>query len=372
MSDATLELLRNSITLSGAQPESELFIADENVDDNPMLLQFARAMQVITNRFNNYTVIEQTGPRHCFSDFDFSHINDATLQRIYYRTSKEKAVVHHVINAAARLLKTGGELILAGEKHQGIQTYIKKAEQRLGGEAVVEKDGPARIGVIQKKSVGEILDDSDYATLRPAISTDDIVFHSKPGVFGWQKIDQGSAFMASQLAIAPIKNNRLLDLGCGYGYISVMAQKYQPALTHATDNNAAAVLACKKNFALNNITGDVIVDHIGASLAPEYDVVLCNPPFHQGFDVEHSLTHDFVAASSRLLRREGQALFVTNSFVALERVAAKYFTKVHAIADNKQFKVVLLTEPLRFVDQKRPNPSQRVRRLQENGEGWEQ
>lgn len=353
MSDATLELLRNSIAQSDAHSDVELFIADENVDDNQVLLQFSRAMHAITNRFNIFSVLEQTGSRHSFSDFDFSHISEASLQRIYYRTSKEKAVVHHVINAAARLLKTGGELILAGEKQQGIQTYIKKAEQRLGNNAVVKKDGPARIGVIQKKSMGEVIDDSDYVTLRPVISAENSVFHSKPGVFGWQKIDQGSAFLVSHLAILAMKDRRLLDLGCGYGYISVMAQKYQPALTHATDNNAAAILACKRNFSLNNIAGDVIVDHIGASLAPGYDIVLCNPPFHQGFDVERDLTHDFVAAAARLLTRQGQALFVTNSFVALERVAARYFAKTSVIADNRRFKVILLTDPLRFVDRAR-------------------
>jgi len=344
MSDATLELLRKSLSESARHSAGELFIADENVDDSGVLLQFARAMPVITNRFNNFAVIEHTGPTHHFSDFDFSHIDEASLQRIYYRTSKEKAVVHHVINAAARLLKPGGELILAGEKQQGIQTYIKKAEQRLGSEAVVEKDGPARIGVIQKKSVGEALDDSDYPTLRPAISTEDVLFYSKPGVFGWQKIDQGSAFLASHLTKSVIQGRRVLDLGCGYGYISVMAQKYQPAVTHATDNNAAALLACRKNFALNNITGDVIADHIGSSLAPGYDVVLCNPPFHQGFDVEHSLTHDFVAASARLLTKHGQAFFVTNSFVPLEKVAVSYFGRVSVLANNRQFKVILLAE----------------------------
>lgn len=342
MSDATLDLLRHSISQSGDNAGQELFVADENIDDYHVLLQFARVMPVITNRYNIFTVIQQTGNLHHFSDFDFSHIKEESLQRIYYRTSKEKPVVHHIINAAARLLETGGELIIAGEKQQGIQTYIKKAEQRLGNKAVVTKDGPARIGIIQKKSVGEILDDNDYTILRQAISTDDIPFYSKPGVFGWNKIDQGSEFLASYLNILAIKDHRLLDLGCGYGYLSVMAQKYSPAVTHATDNNAAALLACKKNFDVHNITGEVIADHIGASLTPGYDVVLCNPPFHQGFDVERGLTINFVAASACLLTRQGQALFVTNSFIALEKVAARYFDNVKVIADNKQFKLVLL------------------------------
>lgn len=345
MSNATLGLLYNALEESGNHASGQLFIADENVDDIRVLMQFAQAMPVITNRCNIFTAICNTNHRHQFSDFDFTNIEDASLHRIYYRTSKEKPVVHHVINAAARLLITDGELIMAGEKQQGIQTYIKKAEQRLGHESVVRKDGAARIGIIQKKLPGAALDDSDYPMLRPAITTDGIVFYSKPGVFGWNKIDQGSAFLAQHLDRLAIRNNRLLDMGCGYGYLSVMAQKFSPASIHATDNNAAALLACRKNFELHNITGDVIADHIGASLTPGYDVILCNPPFHQGFDVEHNLTNHFLQATARLLTKHGQALFVVNSFIALEKTAAPYFRKTDVVADNRRFKVVLLTAP---------------------------
>ena len=248
MNDATLTLLLDNIIDTDNDGTQQLFVADENIDDMGALLQIANRMPVITNRYHLFTAIHSTGNQHHFSDFDFSHIEDSTLQRIYYRTSKEKPIVHHVINAAVRLLKTGGELVIAGEKPPGIQTYTKKAEQRLGSMAVVKKDGPARIGIIQKKIPGEQLPDNDYTTLRPTITVDDLVFFSKPGVFGWDKIDQGSAFLATQLNKLPIKNARLLDLGCGYGYLSVMAHQYAPAIIHATDNNAAALLACKKTF----------------------------------------------------------------------------------------------------------------------------
>lgn len=343
MNYTTLTLLQNSMLDPDDSSAQQLFVADENIDETSALLQFANSMPVITNRYHIFTAIQDTSNKHHFSDFDFSHIKESSLQRIYYRTSKEKPIVHHVINAAAGLLKTGGELVIAGEKQQGIQTYIKKAEQRLGSTAVVKKQGAARIGIIQKAIPGESLPDNDYTTLRPAITADDTVFYSKPGVFGWDKIDQGSEFLAHHLESLPIKNAQLLDLGCGYGYLSVMAQKYSPAITHATDNNAAALLACKKNFALHNITGDVFADHIGASLTPGYDVILCNPPFHQGFDIEHALTEQFIAASARLLARRGQALFVVNSFIALEKVAGRYFGKSDVVANNKRFKLVLLT-----------------------------
>lgn len=343
MNDATLTLLLNSLAASADQVTQQLFVADENIDDIGSLLRIARCMPVITNRYNIFTALQATGQNHQFSDFDFSHIQAASLQRMYYRTSKEKPVVHHVINAAARLLQPHGELVIAGEKQQGIQTYIKKSEQRLGSMAVVKKDGPARLGIIQKKIPGEPLPDNDYPVLRPAITIDDTILFSKPGVFGWDKIDQGSAFLAEHLQQLPLNNARLLDLGCGYGYLSVMAHKLSPAIIHATDNNAAAVLACHKNFEHHHIAGAVFADHIGAALAPGYDVILCNPPFHQGFDIEHTLAEQFIAASARLLARHGQALFVVNSFIALEKVAGRYFNKMQKLDDNKRFKLVLLS-----------------------------
>ena len=341
MIDDTQKLLLQSITTPIDKLSPELFIADENMAED-VLREIAQKIPVITNRFNLFRAIQHSGSQHQFSDFDLSQIAAASLQRIYYRTSKEKAAVHFIINAATRLLKPQGELVLAGEKQQGIQTYIKKAEATLNSMALVKKDGPTRIGIIKKNKIGALLDDSDYTRLRPAIQANELIFYSKPGVFGWDKLDQGSAFLVNYLDRLPIKNSRLLDLGCGYGYLSVMAHQHAPELIHATDNNAAALLACKKNFEQFKINGDVIADNIGASLTPGYDVILCNPPFHKGFDVTHGMTDQFLAASARLLEKSGQALFVVNGFIALEKLAANYFKNIETIADNRKFKVILL------------------------------
>ena len=66
--------------------------------------------------------------------------------------------------------------------------------------------------------------------------------YSKPGIYGWQKIDRGSALLIEQLsdvlasmARAP---KRLADLGCGYGYLSIMAAQQLPDCQWLmTDNN---------------------------------------------------------------------------------------------------------------------------------------
>lgn len=88
---------------------------------------------MVGNRFDLIRCLRAQGwPAH-FSDFDLSPWADGSLNRILYRVSKEKAIVHHLINEAARLLKPTGELVLIGDKNEGIRTYARKAQQRLGG-----------------------------------------------------------------------------------------------------------------------------------------------------------------------------------------------------------------------------------------------
>jgi 16S rRNA (guanine1207-N2)-methyltransferase len=70
--------------------------------------------------------------------------------------------------------------------------------------------------------------------------------------------------------------------------------------------------------------------------------VICNPPFHQGFDVEAELTTRFLQAARDRLARNGTALFVVNQFIPLERKAQPLFKSVHEICRARGFKVIAL------------------------------
>ena len=137
----------------------------------------------------------------------------------------------------------------------------------------------------------------------------------------------------------------MLDLGCGYGFLSVNAHQKGVDSILATDNNAAAVIACQQNFDRLGIKGAVVADDCAANQDERFDLVLCNPPFHQGFSVEGELTDRFLARAARLTARNGMALFVTNMFIPLERKAKGVFAGVDTFADNGSFKLVRLTRP---------------------------
>ncbi len=338
--------LQRLFPLLASADKHSLWIADEHAAGSAPLCFLGFTL---TNRIDVAEQLEQSGVSTKFSDFDFSNFAENSQSAIYYRISKEKPIVHWVINSAAHLLINGGKLYLSGEKNDGIKTYTDKAATLLGNKLSFEKEGKSYLAVIEKQAVSmdRQLDDRNYSAMRTIGNLHQHPIQSKPGQFGWEKIDKGSelltGYLPKLLDTFPDAPKNVLDLGCGYGFISLNAQHLLPqARITATDNNAAAILACRENFHRRNIQGNVIADNCAQGINEQFDLILCNPPFHQGFDVESELTQRFINTTRRLLTPQGKALFVVNQFIPLERLAQSIFPGITTLENNGSFKLVLL------------------------------
>ncbi len=328
-------------------PPSSLWLADENLLGSQVAAR--SSIRMIGNRLDVVESARQQGWRADWSDFDLNSIAEGSIARVIYRVSKEKALVHHNINQALRVLKVGGELILSGDKGEGIKGYLDRTRALFAARGEIEKvSANCWRGVFNRpEQPGQALDDRDYEALRPACQDKTFSYWSKPGVFGWDKIDKGSAFLAQHLDdfVGALQRppERILDLGCGYGYLSLQAARLGAHLV-ATDNNAAAIAACQRNFDEYGIRGEVIPASCGGGIEGPFTLILCNPPFHAGFSLEGDLTDRFLAAAARLLDPEGVAAFVVNRHIMLERRATSRFRRIQTLAENGSFRLVLLAE----------------------------
>jgi 16S rRNA (guanine1207-N2)-methyltransferase len=346
--DKSIDLLVNQLALANGH---WLVIADENWPQTiwpSMYTNDQRAITIVSNRFDIAKDAKCANLDSQFNDFDFSVFKPASFDGVIYRVSKERASSHHVINQAAKLLKPHARLLLAGEKNDGIKSYVKQASKLFDDSVNADKQGKAYIASIQLNCAeNEPLNDKNYSQLRPVELHDNLCLQTKPGIFGWDKIDRGSAFLMDHLPVflrgykkAP---QTLLDLGCGYGYIALSASKFGFNRIMATDNNAAALLAVRQNLqSLTGIEWDVHAADAGDGLEEQFDTILCNPPFHRGFAVDDQLAIKFLSQTKRLLNRSGQALFVVNAFIPLEHKAKPYFSQIDVIANNGSFKLVRL------------------------------
>jgi len=351
MIDLAAQWIQQQVFESDAN-ENQLWLMDENHLNTIVVNQSQRKIQVISNRWDIVQEATQKGFNAGFSDFDLSRISDNSLDSIYYRISKEKPLVHYLFNQAWRCLKPDGKIYLAGYKNEGIKTYVEKLAKIFGNSQKAIKEGALYTIQLTKQSIyskENCLDDQDYSHLRLMLDNHSHEFFSKPGLFGWNKVDLGSELLVNhldKLPLAQIDPQNCLDLGCGYGYITLAAAKH--SICHSvkswtmTDNNAAAIIAAEKNRLLAGLNGGVIPDNCAAGINQTFDLILCNPPFHQGFNPDVDLTEKFVRETKRLLSNKGIAFFVVNQFVPLETKANAYFSHVKILHKEAGFKLICL------------------------------
>ncbi|HBN16124.1 MAG: rRNA methyltransferase [Gammaproteobacteria bacterium] len=344
MKDASLDQLMLVLSNALQNREQVLWVADENLSPEVMMqLRSDTALTAMTNRIDVADKLKGLGVAVCASDFNFDGLGN--FDRIVYRLSKEKAIVHHVINQSLQHLTEQGVLTLIGGKQDGIKSIVKNASDTYGLNAKAKKQGITYVAELPAPNVDvpadTALPDSNYANLRQ-ISVGGEKFWTKPGIFGWDKVDRGSQLLAESLpgVCQYIKSvDSILDLGCGWGYLMLQTKLLEAARRVATDNNVAAVLSAEKNFAEAGMKVLSLVDDCGASLQERFDLIVCNPPFHQGFSQGEAVTLKFLQAARRLSRRSTRAVFVVNQFIPLDRLGAQYFSRIQAVASNNGFTV---------------------------------
>ncbi|MDT8429243.1 MAG: methyltransferase [Pseudomonadales bacterium] len=345
----TSALLRSA--LDAASHQSVLWLLDENTDTETLAnITPAPGLQVLTNRYDLYQVLSAKGHTVVLNDFDFSALPQTAYQRIVYRISKEKALVHHCVNAAFRHLPDGGQLLLLGSKSEGIKTFAKTIAQVFNTRAQIDKKGTSYRVTVSKSGSTETprwLDEQQYPQLRE-LNGKDGVFLSKPGIYGWQKTDRGSALLAATATSRYADATRidsLLDLGCGYGYLLLATQALPCTRRHATDNNVAAVTAAAANFRRRGLEVTVSLDDCGSKLQERFSLILCNPPFHQGFKTSQALTRRFLQQLQKLCQARGEALLVVNQFIAVEKPALEHFHTVEVLLQQDGFSIISLRHP---------------------------
>lgn len=342
MAEASNALFRDNDLINNG---TGLLIADESFDLTG--INARENIRYITNRKDIANDLKAIGFDGNLSDFILEETEDNSLDFILFRLNKSKVLTNYLLEQTARILKEGGSLVLTGNNQEGIKSVIKHAE-KMGELAELELLGKGlRYARIIKKEGYEIdLGGEEYRELVFIEDYEqDIEFVSKPGIYGYKKIDEGSRFLAETLNNDPFSlEGKVLDLGCGFGYLAASIGRNPKIDTLiATDCNVASVVLCDHNLQTLGIEATVTLDDCGAELDDRsFDRIVCNPPFHQGFGTSKALTIKFVENTKRLLRRKGIAYFVVNKFLAVEEVCHEHYVKCTELTANNHFKILML------------------------------
>ena len=109
-------------------------------------------------------------------------------------------------------------------------------------------------------------------------------FVTASGVFSSRKLDNGTRLLIETMKLP--EKGRILDIGCGYGPIGIVAASLQPYLqVWMTDVNERAVGLAKANAKRNKVA-NVVVEQ-GSLYRPvegmQFQDIISNPPISAGF-----------------------------------------------------------------------------------------
>lgn len=354
--DPSLQLLLQHLRETPPNRAPYLWLADEHHNSAlTTLAPYREQLTLLTNRFDIAQQAEQAGLTYQFSDWNLT--GKAGFERIYLRICKEKPVNLHLLRLAFNQLRNGGQLLLAGQKNEGVKTTAKQAEDIFASPCALKKHGSAYFAEVLRNvepalqgaelhDNNQRVDLSEYHQLHSIGQWRGLNLQSKVGVYGWNKIDRGSELLIETvedyLVQYKLTIESVLDIGCGYGFLSLAATSIPCTRRVATDNNAAALLCTAANAHHHALDLEVIASDCANTVDGRFDLVLCNPPFHKGFDVESDLTQRFVHAAARKIQNRGIAFFVVNSFIALEKKIRGHFSTYETLVNNGQFKVIAL------------------------------
>ena len=144
--------------------------------------------------------------------------------------------------------------------------------------------------------------------LEVRIKETDLLFETNEKVFSPSGIDRGTLAMLHFVSFDPA--DKVLDLGCGYGAVGILAAKLSgPEQVTMCDISEEAVRLAKKNAEQNGVGTVKIIQSDGFSNLTESDftLILSNPPYHADFSVPKA----FIEQGYRRLAQGGKLYMVT-------------------------------------------------------------
>lgn len=164
-------------------------------------------------------------------------------------------------------------------------------------------------------------------------------FESASGVFAHRGLDAGTRLLIDAMQVG--RADRILDLGCGYGPLGVVAAGLSPRgrvwLVDANQRAAALALANVRRNRLRNARV-LVGDGATAVASGSMDLVLTNPPIRAG----RSVVRGFIEGAWRVLRPSGRLYLVARTAQGaktLARLIGERFGEARQVAARGGYRV---------------------------------
>lgn len=318
-------------------PKTEDSVLFLNAAYDPALERFKSSHLHLQQYFKPFANVLQDQGFHVASE-----IEEAEEQHdlVLIKLPKNQIESQYLIAQGLKALKTGGMILCAADNKAG-GTRIAKTLKAFGIENVQdESKNKARVCMaIKQASNNDNITEALNAGKTKKIPNSRFI--SKPGIFGWDKVDKGSDLLLKHLPVT--LSGKGADFGCGYGFLSdhVLAQCEGVTELSCLDADYRAILTCQQNLESFDTPKRFFWEDLTQEQPGLFDLdfIVMNPPFHEEKRTDSDIGKAFIQRASESLKPAGKLYMVANVQLPYEDALAEHFQTVKNLAEENDFKV---------------------------------
>lgn len=312
--------------------QSRILFAGDLQDDLPARFECA-ASRAHTQQFHHWQALS----RQMGDNVRFSLVAQASdvadCDTLIYYWPKNKPEAQFQLMNILSLMPVGVDVFVMGENRSG----VRSAEPMLADYAQLNKvDSARRCGLYHGR-----LEKQPQFSLESwwaEYNIDGLTIKTLPGVFSRDGLDVGSQLLLSTLT--PHTKGKVLDVGCGAGVLSAALASHSPKVRLTLcDVSAPAVEASRATLAANGLEGEVFASNVFSEVKGRFDMIISNPPFHDGMQTSLDAAQTLIRGAVRHLNSGGELRIVANAFLPYPKILDETFGFHEVIAQTGRFKV---------------------------------
>ncbi len=180
---------------------------------------------------------------------------------------------------------------------------------------------------------------SQEITIKYTYNNHDYIFLSDNGVFSKNKIDYGSRVLVETYLKNKKDIKNFLDVGCGYGFISIVLANELKINAMGVDVNERAIKLAQINSLKNKVKGDYLVSDVYSNVKQTFDLIITNPPIRAGKQVVLKILEE----AHNYLNKDGELWFAIRKDQGANSIkkALENLYKITLVEKNKGFYIFL-------------------------------
>jgi len=332
LTPASEVLLRHIDEFTGRR----VLFAGDLQDDLPTDFD-AEEVRVHTNQYHHWQMLSKSLQENVqfglLADAEFIAPSDLL---IYYWPKSKQEAKFQLFNLLSQL-PVGIDVFVIGENRSG----VRSAETILEGLCELSKvDSARRCGLYHGRL--EQQPEFDPEGWWQDYMVEEVTIKTLPGVFSQDGLDSGSLLLINTFE-EPIKG-KVLDIACGSGVLASVLATYSPKMkVTLSDVSAAALEASRATLEANGLQGEVIASNVYSDIKSRFDLIISNPPFHEGLQTSLHAAEMLIRGAVNHLNIGGQLRIVANAFLPYATLLDAAFGSHEVLAQNGRFKVYQAT-----------------------------